>query len=84
MGKPFGNPEQLELAGCIARLQMEARPLPELGGIAAKVNGDIPDVAREDSNELALGFTKLIMQATENSLCGEGLIILHELGGEAG
>jgi hypothetical protein len=41
-------------------------------------------VTGEDPNELSLGFTKLIMQASENSLCGEGLIILHELGGETG
>lgn len=36
----------------------------------------------EDSDELALGEAKLVVEAAEDAFGGEGLVVLHEVGGE--
>lgn len=56
MGEAFGNPQHLEFTVVIPRSQMKTGPLPELGRIAAQVDGDIPDVPGEYTDELTLGL----------------------------
>lgn len=63
---------------------MKAFELAEGGGVAAQVDGDVPDVTGEDADEFPLGFFELIMQPTEDAFGGSGLIVLDELSGEAG
>ncbi len=84
VGEAFRDPELMEIAGLGAGGEMEAGPLAEGGGDAAQVEGDVPDVAGEDANELALGFFKLIVETAEDALAGERLVVLDEGGGEAG
>ncbi len=40
---------------------MEAGVFAEVGGVAAQVDGDVPDMAGEDADELSLGLAELIM-----------------------
>ena len=84
MSEAFGNPEKLK--GVFGGLGFEVEPSPfaEVWGVAAEVDGYVPDVAREDADEFALGLTELIMQAAEDALDGKRLIVLNELGGQAG
>ena len=79
MGEAFRDPEHLEFSRVIAGLQVESGPLAEVGGVAAKIDGDVPDMAGEDANEFSLGFAKLVVEATENAVRGERLIVLNEL-----
>jgi hypothetical protein len=37
-------------------------------------------VAGEDPNQLALGLSELVVEAAENALGGEGLIVLNKFG----
>lgn len=78
MGEAFGDPEKLEGVW----LEVEAFPFSEGWGVGAKIDGDVPDVAGEDADEFALGFAELIVEAAENALGGEGLVVLNEVGGE--
>ena len=84
MSEALGNPEELELSGFVQRLQVESGPFAEVRGVAAQIDGDIPDMAGEDPDEFSLGLTKLVMQSTENPPCGKRLIILYEFRGEPG
>jgi hypothetical protein len=63
---------------------MESGPFAEVGGVAAEIDGDVPDAAGEDADEFALGLAELVVQATEYAFDGEGLVVLNELRGEAG
>ena len=82
VGKAFRDPEELDLVAWRFGLQVESGPLPEVGGVAAEIDSDVPDVAGEDADELALRPGKLVMQSAEDALYGEGLIVLDELGGK--
>jgi len=84
VGKTFRDPEKLKLVAWRFGLQVESRPLPEVRGIAAEIDSDVPNVAGKDADELALGLDELVMQASEDAFSGEGLIVLDELGGKAG
>jgi hypothetical protein len=84
MGEAFGDPEKLKgVAGGLG-FEVESGPSAEVGGVAAEVHGDVPDMAGEDADELALGLAELIVQATEYAFDRERLVILNELGGETG
>jgi hypothetical protein len=63
--------------------EVESSPFAEVGRVAAEVDGDVPDVAGENTDELALGLAELIVQAAKDALTGEGLVVLDELGGKA-
>jgi hypothetical protein len=63
---------------------MKAGPFAEIGRVAPKIDGDVPDVTGEDTDELALGLIELVMQAPKNPFRGERLIILNEMAGKAG
>jgi hypothetical protein len=84
VGKAFGDPEELEIIVRGLGLEVEAGPLAEVRGVPPEVDGDVPDVAREDADELTLGLAKLVVKTAQHALDGEGLIILDELSGEAG
>ena len=63
---------------------MESGPFTEVGGVAAEIDGDVPDMAGEGSDEFALRFAELVVQASEDAFDGERLVILNELRGETG
>ena len=84
VGEAFGDPEELEVVVRGLGFEVKAGPFAEVGGVATEVDGDVPDVAREDADELALGFAELIVQAAKDTFDRERLIVLNELGGEAG
>ncbi len=58
---------------------MEARPFAEVGRVAAKIDGDVPNMTGEDADEFALRLAELVMQAAEHALDGKGLVVLDEL-----
>jgi hypothetical protein len=62
---------------------MESGPFAEVGGIAAEIDSDVPDVAGENADKFALGLAELVVQATEYAFDGEGLVVLNEVCGEA-
>lgn len=80
MGKAFGDPEKLEITAVAYRLKVEARPPAKLGRVAAKIDSDVPDVSRENTNEFSLRQTKLVVESAEDPLAGKRLIVLGELG----
>ena len=84
MGEAFGYPEELKVVAGGLGFEVESGPSAEVGGVAAKVDGDVPDMAREDADELALGLAELIMQATEYAFDRERLVVLNELCRKAG
>ena len=84
VGKAFGDPYELEFVCEGLGFEVESGPFAEVGRVAAEVDGDIPDVTGEDTDELALGMAELVVQAAEDALAGEGLVVLDELGGKAG
>jgi len=84
VGEAFGDPEELEVVVHGLGFEVEAGPLTEVGGVAAEVDGDVPDVTREDADEFALGLAKLVVKAAKHALDGEGLVILDKLSWEAG
>jgi len=84
VGEAFGYPEELEVVVGGLGFEVESGPLAEVGGVAAEVDGDVPDMAGEYANELALRLAELVMQATEHAFNGERLIVLNELCGETG
>jgi hypothetical protein len=84
VGEALGDPEELEIVVHGVGFEVEAGPLAEVRGVAAEVDGDVPDVTREDADELALGLAKLVVKAAKHALDGEGLVILYKLSGEAG
>jgi hypothetical protein len=84
MGEAFGDPEKLEVVAGGLGFEVEARPFAEVWGVAAEIDGDVPDMAGEDADEFALGLAELVVQATEYAFDRERLIVLNELGGKTG
>ena len=79
VGEAFGDPEEFErVVGDWP--EVEAGPLAEVGGAAAEIDCDVPNVAGEDADELSLGPSELVVEPPEDSLGGEGLVVLNELG----
>ena len=79
VGEAFGDPEELEGVVRGLSLEVEARPFAEVGRVAAKIDGDVPYVTGEDTDEFALRLAELVMQAAEHALDGKGLVVLDEL-----
>ena len=55
----------------------------------SEIDSYIPDVARQDSDELSLGLAKLIVEAAKDATYGKRLIVLYKVvreadGGESG
>ena len=84
MGEAFGDPEELQVVLRGLGFEVEARPFAEVGGVATEIDGDVPDMTREDANEFALRLAKLVVKTAENTLNREGLVILNELCRKAG
>lgn len=78
MGEAFGNPKELEFAFVITRFEMETCPSPKVARVAAEIDGDVPDVARENTHEFPLRVAELVMKAAKYTTCGERLIVLRE------
>jgi len=76
--KALRDPKQFEFSLVVAGLQVKAGPFAKVGRAAAEVDGDVPDMAGENTDEFALRFSKLIMEAAEDSLHREGLIVLDK------
>lgn len=83
VGEAFGDPEHFQLAFGVVGTEVKTGPLAEVGRVAAEVDGDVPDVSREDADEFSLRVTKLVMKAAQNAARGKGLIVLGEGGWEA-
>lgn len=81
MSEAFGDPKELE--GVVGGLgfEVESGPFSEGGRVAAKVDRDIPDVTGDNADELALGPAELVVQASEDSFSGGGLVVLDEASG---
>ena len=84
MGETFGDPEELEVVVGGLSFEVKAGPFAEVGRVAAQIDGDVPDMAREDADEFALRLAELVMQAAEYALDGERLVVLNELRGKTG
>ena len=84
VGEAFGDPEKVEIAGTGEGLQVEGCPAAEVGGVAAEIDGDVPDVAGEDAHQLTLRPAELVVKAAEDSFAGAGLIVLGEAGRQTG
>ena len=83
VGEAFGDPEKLEIFVGGLCLEVETGPFAEVGGVAAQVDGHIPDATGEYADELALGLAQLVVETAEDAFGGEGLVVLDELRGEA-
>jgi len=84
VSEAFGDPEGLEVVVRGLGFEVESSPFAEVRRVAAKINGDVPDMAGEDADELALGLAELVVQATEYAFDRERLIVLNELRGKTG
>jgi hypothetical protein len=84
VGEALGNPEEFEFAFGVTRLQVKAGPLAEVRRISAEVDGDVPDAAGEDTHELPLRLTDLVMETAKDTLRGKRLVILRERVGQTG
>jgi len=82
MGEAFGDPKHLKLSIFRQRTKMKSRPLAEVRRVAPQIDRDVPDVAGEYADELSLRPAKLIVEATQNTACGERLVVLHKTGWE--
>jgi hypothetical protein len=60
---------------------VETGPFAEAWGTGAEIYCDVPNVAGEDTDELSLRSSELVVEASEDSLGGERLVVLNELGG---
>jgi hypothetical protein len=78
MSKAFGDPEEFELPVVIAGLEIESCPAAEVGRVATKIDGNVPDVTGEDANEFPLRMTELVVKTTKNTACGKRLVVLGE------
>ena len=74
MGKAFRNPEKLQ----VVAIEVETSGFAKVRGVGAKIDSYIPDVAREDSNQLPLRLSNLIVETAKDAAPGEGLIVLHK------
>ena len=81
VGEAFRDPKELKIVLCRLGFQVKAGPLAEVRGAAAKVDRYVPDMAREDADELTLRFSKLVVKAAKDSFDGKGLVVLDELCG---
>jgi hypothetical protein len=61
VGETLRDPQKLEIVVHRLGFQVKAGPLAEVRGVAAEVDRDVPDVAREDADEFALGLAELIV-----------------------
>jgi len=84
VGEAFGDPEELEVVVGGLGFEVESGPLAEVRGVAAEIDGDVPDMAGEDANEFALGLAELVVETTEHAFNRERLIVLNELRGKTG
>ena len=78
MRKSFRDPEHLEFTGVAAGFQVKASPFAEVRRVATDVDGDVPDMAGEHTDELALRFSELVVQAAQNTSCRKRLVVLNE------
>jgi hypothetical protein len=65
VGETFWNPEELQFVSRGLGFQMESSPFPKVGRFPPEVDRDVPDMARENSDELALWPAKLIVKAAK-------------------
>ncbi len=79
MGEAFRDPEELEVVVGGLSFEVEARPFAEVWRVAAKIDGDVPNMTGKDADEFALRLAELVMQAAEHALDGKGLVVLDEL-----
>lgn len=84
MSEAFGNPERLEFSSFGERPEMKASPFAEVGRAAAKIDGDVPNVARKHADQFSLRLAELIVQAAKNTFGRKGLVVLNELGRKSG
>ena len=84
VGETFWNPKELEFVGGGLGFEVKTGPFAEVGRVSAQIDGDVPDMAGEGSDELSLRFAELVVQASEDTFDGERLVILNELGGQTG
>ena len=80
VGEACRDPEKFERMVFCWGFEAKSGPFTEVGGTEAEVDGDVPDVAGEYPNQLALGLFELVVEAAEDALGGEGLIILNKFG----
>lgn len=74
MGQTGSDPElPLILLG-----QFHAVPLAERGRITADIHRHVKDAAQRDRDELALRSGLLEVQATQHTVGGAGMVVLHE------
>jgi len=57
VSEAFGDPKELEVVVRGLGLEVESGPFAKIGGIAAEVDRNIPDMARKDADELTLRLT---------------------------
>ena len=84
VGEAFGDPEELQVVARGLSFQVKAGPPSEVRRVAAEVDGDIPDMTREHTDEFALRPGELVVQAAKDAFDGEGLVVLNESGGKTG
>ena len=82
MSKAFGNPEELELAVIVRGFEIECGPASEVGRVTTQIDGNVPDVAGENADELSLWMTELVVKAAEDAARGERLVVLGEARGK--
>ena len=78
MGEALWDPEELKVVVRGLSFEVEPRPFAEVGRVAAKIDGDIPDMAGKDADEFALRLAELVMQASEHAPDGKRLVVLDE------
>ena len=79
VGEAGGDPEhELVFFG-----ELDGGPLAEGGGAAADVDGYVEDAAAGAADDLSLRLLELVVQAADDALSRERVVVLHELGGQA-
>jgi len=79
VGEALGDPEKLEIVVRRLSFEVEAGPFAEIGRVATKIDGDVPDMPGENADKFALGLAELVMQTAEHAFDGKGLVVLDEL-----
>jgi hypothetical protein len=59
--EPFGDPEELKVVFGGLSFEMKPGPSTEIRGVTAEIDGDIPDMTGNGTDELSLGLAELIM-----------------------
>ena len=62
----------------IFAVEMHSNELTEVRGVGAEIDGYIPYVSREYSNQFALGLSELIVESTQYAAPRKRLIVLHK------